>query len=104
MAEIVWAESALEDLDAIADYIAFENPAAARRLVQRVFSKVEHLREFPRMGSIPPEIPDLTYRQILVLPCRIFYRPAANKVYILHVMRGERLLRSEILGQRDFEI
>ena len=33
MAEVIWAEPALNDLDAIADYIALDNPEAARRLV-----------------------------------------------------------------------
>ncbi|HET6891419.1 MAG TPA: type II toxin-antitoxin system RelE/ParE family toxin [Pyrinomonadaceae bacterium] len=37
MAEIVWTEPALSDLDAIADYIAVENPEAAKRLVRKVF-------------------------------------------------------------------
>ena len=31
MAEIVWTEPALADLDTIADYIAIDNPTAARR-------------------------------------------------------------------------
>jgi len=33
MAEVVWTELALSELDAIADYIALENPDAARELV-----------------------------------------------------------------------
>ena len=33
MAEVIWAELALNDLDAIADTIALDNPDAARRLV-----------------------------------------------------------------------
>jgi plasmid stabilization system protein ParE len=37
MVEGVWTEPALSDLDAVADYIALENPDAARALVQRVF-------------------------------------------------------------------
>ena len=37
MAEVIWAEPALNDLDAIADYIALDNPDAARRLVQKIF-------------------------------------------------------------------
>lgn len=36
MAKVVWAEPALSDLDAIADYIALDNPHAARELVHRV--------------------------------------------------------------------
>ena len=41
MAQIIWTEPALSDLDAIADYIALDKPEAARRLVQRVFKHVE---------------------------------------------------------------
>jgi len=39
MAKIVWTEPALNDLDAIADYIALDNPHAARELVRRVRSR-----------------------------------------------------------------
>lgn len=41
MAEIIWTEPALADLDAIADYISLDNPEAARKLVQNVFRHVE---------------------------------------------------------------
>jgi len=41
MAEVIWAEPALNDLDAIADYIALDNPEAARRLVQKIFEHVD---------------------------------------------------------------
>ena len=32
MAEVIWTEPALHDLDAIADYIALDDPQAARVL------------------------------------------------------------------------
>jgi plasmid stabilization system protein ParE len=51
MAEVIWAEPALNDLDAIADYIALDNPEAARRLVQKIFEHVDHLESHPRLGS-----------------------------------------------------
>jgi toxin ParE1/3/4 len=38
MAELIWTEPALSDLEAIADYIALDDAQAARRLVQRVSS------------------------------------------------------------------
>lgn len=74
MAEIVWTEPALQELDAIAEYIALDNPAAASRLVQEVFAKATRLEEFPRSGRIPPELPNSVYRELVVPPCRIFYR------------------------------
>lgn len=68
MAEVIWAEPALNDLDAIADYIALDNPEAARRLVQRVFQHVDHLENHPQMGSKPQELKGWRYRQIVETP------------------------------------
>ena len=100
MAEIVWTEPALSDLDAIADYIALENPAAAAALVQRVFQHVEQLENFPQSGSKPLELKKSRYRQIVEPPCRVFYRYDGKRVYVLHVMRAERLLRKGRLTGR----
>lgn len=99
MAEIVWTEPALADLDAIADYIALENPAAAAELVKRIFGHVGQLADHPDSGSRPPELKRSRYRQIVESPCRVFYRHDGHKVFILHVMRAERLLRKGRLKQ-----
>ena len=100
MAEIVWTDPALADLDAIADYIALEDPAAAAALVMRVFAHVEQLADHPQSGSYPPELGKSRYRQIVEPPCRVFYRFDQYKVFILHAMRSERLLRKEHLTNR----
>lgn len=100
MAEIVWSEPALSDLDAIADYIALESPAAASELVKRVFGHVEQLADHPESGSRPRELGRSRYRQIVEPPCRVFYRYDGHKVFILHVMRSERLLRKRRLEPR----
>lgn len=101
MAEIIWTEPALNDLDAIADYIALDNPTAARELVQRVFRHVEQLVEYPESGSRPPELKGGRYRQIVERPCRVFYRVEGGKVFILHVLRGEMRLRKSKLREGD---
>src|SRR5690242_9489395 len=90
MAKIIWTEPALSDLDAIADYIALDKPDAARRLVQRVFEHVEQLTTHPKSGSVPRELRGSRYRQIIESPCRVFYRYDGERVFILHVIRGER--------------
>ncbi len=97
MVEIVWTEPALSDLDAIADYIAIENPDAASELVRRVFGHIGQLQQHPESGSRPPELKRSRYRQIIEPPCRVFYRHDAKKVYVLHVMRSERRLRKSRL-------
>jgi len=101
MAEVIWTEPALNDLDAIADYIALDDPAAARELVQRVFKHVEQLISHPDSGSKPQELRGWRYRQIVEPPCRIFYRRDRDRVYVLYVMRGERRLRKVALTERD---
>ncbi|SET72575.1 Plasmid stabilization system protein ParE [Marinobacter segnicrescens] len=98
MAEVIWTEPALQELDAIAEYIALDNPAAASHLVQEVFDKTERLEDFPQSGRIPPELPNSVYREIVVPPCRIFYREDDKRVLILYVMREERQLRAYMLG------
>jgi toxin ParE1/3/4 len=74
MAHVIWTHPALSDLDRIADYIALDHLAAARRLVQNVFSAVERLEQFPESNRVPPELSDSLYREIVLTPCRIFYR------------------------------
>lgn len=99
MAEIVWTEPALADLNDIAEYIALENEVAARQLVQTLFSKVERLTNFPDSGRVPPELEHLNYREVVVKPCRVFYKQDGDKVYILFVMRSERDLRRFLLSK-----
>ncbi|MBL0162425.1 MAG: type II toxin-antitoxin system RelE/ParE family toxin [Xanthomonadales bacterium] len=98
MAEIVWTEPAIADLEAIADYIALENSSAARELVQRVFAHVRQLQAHPESGTRPRELGSRTrYRQIVEPPCRTFYRFDGTHVYVVNIMRTERLLRRSVL-------
>ena len=93
----------LLDLNEIAEYIALDKPGAARHLVQKVFSKTERLEKFPESGRKPPELKKSRYREIIVDPCRIFYRIEKGKVYILYVMRSERKLHKYLLSERSKE-
>lgn len=105
MAEIIWSESALLDLDEIADHIALDKPNAARKLVKNVFSVVGRLEEHPESGRFPPELKGKRYKEVVVGPCRVFHRidVEKEKVFILYVMRGERTLRKYILNDRSDE-
>lgn len=97
MAEVIWTEPALHELDAIAEYIALDKPEAASRFITDIFDKTQRLESFPRSGRTPPELPDSAYREIVVPPCRIFYRECAKRVLILYIMREERRLRAYML-------
>jgi len=100
MAEVIWTDPALQQLDAIADYIALDNFAAASQLVKSVFDKTERLADFPQSGRAPPELSNSIYRELVVPPLRIFYREDGQRVLILLVMREERQLRAYMLEHR----
>ena len=96
MARIVWTDPAIQELDAIADFIALDKPEAARQVVKQVVAAIGRLRRFPLLGSPAPELRGLPYRQLVVPPCRIFYRLEKASVYIVHILRGEQLVRREL--------
>ena len=101
MAHLIWTGPALADLEAIADYIALDNPDAASRLVQQVFASVERLERHPCSGKRPAELPRSPYREVVVGPCRVFYRVDGDSVFLLHVMREERLLQKLLIEDRN---
>jgi toxin ParE1/3/4 len=101
MAQLIWTESALSDLNDIAEYIALENPAAAKALVRRIFTAIERLEKHPSSGKFPAELRGKRYREVVSAPCRIFYRHTQAEVIILYVMRSERQLRNFLI--RDGE-
>ena len=97
MAEIIWTNPALENLNDIAEYIALSNLLSAKKLVVKIFAKVERLEDFPESGKTPIELSNLNYREVIVNPCRIFYKIDNDKIFILHIMRQERDLRKFLL-------
>jgi len=100
MAEVIWTEPTLQELNDIAEYIALDNPDAANHLVESVLNATERLEDFPRSGRMPPELAQTVYREVLVPPCRIFYREEESRVLILYVMKEEQQLRAYILKNR----
>lgn len=97
LAKLIWTAPALDDLDEIAGFIALENPLAAAALVDRVFSTLERLRRFPESGRRVPEVRGSTYREVVAPPCRIMYRRDSGAVLVVHVVRGERVVRLDRL-------
>lgn len=101
MAQIIWTEPALEDLEVIADYIALDKPSAAKRLVRQVFAGVEQLMLFPQSGGKPRDLMGTPYRQVVLTPLRIFYRVSGEDIFIIYVMRSERPFRVRDAVERE---
>jgi len=97
MAEVIWSEPALDQLDAIAGYIALDKPESAKAVVRRIIEAMDRLRRFRSLGRPIPELPHSNYRQVWMRPCWIYYRVDGGDVRILHVRRAEQHFRIDDL-------
>jgi plasmid stabilization system protein ParE len=73
VAEIKWAEEAYQWIRDIYDYIALDNPDAARKVVSDIFEKAQVLRQFPEIGHIYRQEKDGEIRILLYGHYRIAY-------------------------------
>ena len=97
MAEVRWTQQAVDDLEAIADFIAADSPQYASLFIIDVLTAVERLTSFPKSGRVVPEISDPLIREIVFGSYRIIYRVKDNFVELLTVYHGARLLNPSIL-------
>ena len=88
MAEVVWSESAIADLDAIAEYIARDSEYYAAAFVEKVLRAVEKLSTFPRIGRVVPEYNREDVRELLFQSYRIIYKVETEQVAIAAIVHG----------------
>ena len=84
-----WLRTALANLEAEADYIGEDSPAAARRVVQRIFRAVNLLKKNPAMGR-PGRVAGTRELVVAGTPYILPYRVRADAVEILRVFHAAR--------------
>ncbi len=100
--QLIWASPARIDLVEIAEFIADDNPVAARTTIKKIKEQVSNLHFQPEQGRIVPELASqgiVKYRELIVSPWRILYQIDKTKVYIVLVVDGRRDLE-DILFKR----
>ena len=102
MAEVIWTDSALNDIDAIAEYIAIDSYFYATEFVKKIFAATQKLEKFPEIGKVVPELHN-SYREVLFKRYRIIYRIEGGKVYIISVHHSSRLLSNNDTFKSFFE-
>lgn len=96
---LIWLPEAVEDLDAIAAYIAIDSQRYARDYVARVIARAEGLCEFPESGHANPEANREDIRELSIYPYRLIYRINENEVIVLAVLYGSRLIEQIMKGR-----
>jgi len=51
-ANIIWSEQALDDIDAIAEYISRDSPFYAQRVAEEILDLATSIAEQPKIGLI----------------------------------------------------
>jgi len=92
MAKIKWTLQALEDIEAIANFIARDSIYYAGLFTIKVFEVVEQLELFPESGRIVPELNLKEIRELILGNYRVIYRVKEEIVEILTVYHSARLL------------
>jgi toxin ParE1/3/4 len=94
-----WTQRAAQDLQDIGDFIARDQPAAARRWVARLRDRARKATSAPKAGRKVPELDREDVREVFLGSYRIIYRIYPDFMDILMVFEGHRLLPMETLPQ-----
>ena len=86
---IHWTRPALADLEAIGDFIARDNPVAAKQLVVSLVAFVDALRDHPNLGR-PGRLAETRELVVAGTPYIVPYRVLGDDVEILAVFHGAR--------------
>lgn len=93
MVEVLFAESAFDDLDSITDYIALDSIRYAQEFADRIFDRIDQLKHFPQLGRVVPEFQNEDLRELIIGKYRIVYRIyEPTKIVILRIIHGAKLL------------
>lgn len=87
---VIWSPEAIGDLAALRDFIAGEDPAAARRVVAGILHHIDALLsgnpQLGRAGRVPGTRELVIPRTPFIVP----YRLQGNAIQILRVYHGAR--------------
>jgi len=91
---VTWSREAGENLVEIEEFIARDSVERAVRFVDALVDHTEAiLTDNPRSGRTVPEIGNSNFRELIYRGYRVVYRLNEDRIEILTVFEGHRLLR-----------
>ncbi|MGA2052006.1 MAG: type II toxin-antitoxin system RelE/ParE family toxin [Opitutales bacterium] len=92
--QVILTPRAIEDLRAIVEYIAADNPGRALTFGEELIERALSLGEWPNAGRMVPEIHDSAVRELIHQSYRIVFKiqAGAKVVYVVrfwHAARGK---------------
>ncbi|MBD8528184.1 type II toxin-antitoxin system RelE/ParE family toxin [Pseudomarimonas arenosa] len=95
---LIWSNEAIDDIDAIAQFIARDSQHHARRVVDALFALGDSAAEHPLAGRVVPELGNRLVRERFLYSYRLMYEIGEDRIEVLAVLPGWRLIDS--IGER----
>jgi len=80
----------------IYEYIALNSPTYAKRFIDKIILRSEQIVDHPLSGRKVPEYDPEDIRELIEKPYRIIYRIKPDRIDVLAVIHGSRLLPDDI--------
>jgi plasmid stabilization system protein ParE len=80
------------DIASIKEYVARDSSANAKKVVAAIEQAADRLADFPYSVRMIPEFQDPDRREAFVYQYRLMYRIEPDRIRILRVVHGTRLL------------
>jgi len=94
--KVKWSIRARAKLQQIVNYIAADNPSAAIKYGNEIFTRTEKLLEFPNAGHVYQINGQNIIRKIIIGKTKtIFYRATEDAIYILALHDNRQLLKNQ---------
>ena len=90
--EVAWTDTASDDLDEVAGYIAKDSEFYAVTVVRELISAARSLTILGGRGRVVREYRDPTIRQLVVRDYRLVYQITDSFIYVLRIIHGARML------------
>ena len=87
---VAWTDSAWQELECVASFIARDSPRYAGALMDEARSAAKSVWKFPRRGRVVPEVGDNAVRELFVKSYRMIYEIREGRIVILAFIHGAR--------------
>jgi toxin ParE1/3/4 len=94
MPSVIYAPEADDDLEGIVDFIARDNPTAAREWLQKLRETCEALSKNPGMGEAREGFGVVGCRSFSAGSYVVFFRPVGDGIEVSRVIHGSRDMRN----------
>jgi plasmid stabilization system protein ParE len=88
--KVKWTQTAVDDLEKVADYIAKDSPGYSSIVVHEAITAAKSLNLFANRGRVVPETQDPHIRELFILNYRLIYQISSDTAFILGFVHGAR--------------